>query len=402
MEQPLEGCVSPCEKIVITSDAEKVENESLPIFDTMMMRGEFLRQLRSLADQDDQERTLTSHCNTESIISLRNNEHKSESLDNLGDSKDDFNEILDDDDVVTLPCGNTVLDYNSYLAHQRYYDDYKHVGYTFIDYGAIKYLGKQTSNNLEENQSLDDGRLIISQDCTLGKGGFCWDAAFVLGEYLISVKDHWSSSSKTSQKSSDSIASIPKVLDLGSGTGLTGIMIAKACNCHVTITDLPELINLMQTNIRLNFYPSDVIDSFEDANVHGQNVDNSALKNVGLENMKTHLNEIYPNHRKSLGKISSRVLTWGDESQYPDDTFDVIMGADIVTSIYDPVSLAKTIHHLSSTSTKIYISGKSRLDLPHKVFETELRKLFRNVVKTKLSSRSRNPDIFIICAESKI
>ena len=41
---------------------------------------------------------------------------------------------------------------------------------------------------------------------------------------------------------------------MGSGTGLCGLMLAKAItNTHVYVTDLPELLNLMEQNLYLNF-----------------------------------------------------------------------------------------------------------------------------------------------------
>jgi hypothetical protein len=74
-------------------------------------------------------------------------------------------EIIDDneqgstfpDQIDVLPTNNnndrpcTVLRYESYLKHQRYHDDLKHVDCDFIDF--------QNDN------------LIIQQDKTLGKGG---------------------------------------------------------------------------------------------------------------------------------------------------------------------------------------------------------------------------------------
>ena len=72
-------------------------------------------------------------------------------------------------------------------------------------------------------------------------------------------------------------------------------------------------------------------------------------------------------------------------------------------TISDPFALAQTLHALSGPETKIYISGKSRLDKPHEEFDVELSRLFRTVKKfTNHDSRMRNPGVFIIFAEGKI
>jgi Lysine methyltransferase len=95
-------------------------------------------------------------------------------------------------------CGGSsaILDYNTWLrSDQRYHDDLKHIDYKYIDFGA-------------DFWDPDDRRpLIVEQDKSLGKGGFCWDAAYVLGEYL-------------SSQSLDLPAKCASVIELGSGTGL--------------------------------------------------------------------------------------------------------------------------------------------------------------------------------------
>ena len=92
-----------------------------------MKRGDFLRQLRMLELADQAERDSV---------------------------QDDTSQHLDDQ-VDVLPNKQRVLRYDSYLAHQRYYDDLKHIDCHYIDYGTIG----------------GSGRLVIEQDKRLGKGG---------------------------------------------------------------------------------------------------------------------------------------------------------------------------------------------------------------------------------------
>ena len=126
--------------------------------------------------------------------------------------------------ITVLSSGHRVLAYDSFLDNQRYYDDLKHVDCHFIYY--------ERSN------------LIIEQDKTLGKGGLCWDAAFILAEYLVATAATMSKTTTT------------RIIELGSGTGLCGLMLAKSLlmtkktpDCQFTVTDLPELLPLLERNL---------------------------------------------------------------------------------------------------------------------------------------------------------
>lgn len=102
--------------------------EPMGIADSLMKRGDFLRELRQLelADQAERDRQLRH---------------------------DD--DCPQDHQIDMLLNTQRVLRYDSYLTHQRYYDDLKHVDCHYIDYGTIG----------------GSGRLVIEQDKSLGKGG---------------------------------------------------------------------------------------------------------------------------------------------------------------------------------------------------------------------------------------
>lgn len=277
-----------------------------------------------------------------------------QSIDNCEEKKEDsIIEELQEDQIHTLPNSKRLLNYNSYLAHQRYYDDLKHADIHYIDYGNIL-------NSKGEN----GGRLVIEQRKCLGKGGLCWDAAYCLAEFVIDREDDFEG--EEGRK--------PTIVDLGAGTGLCGLMLAKATISHVEITEVPELEELMADNVKRNF---------------GDDKSSADDMTTGHDG-------------KAKGTISSRVLRWGVEEDYEGAPYDVIVGADIVTSLYDPVALAQTLHALSHSNTRIYISGKSRLDKPHETFNSEMNRLFSKVEKvTEVNSRLRSPGVFVICAEGK-
>jgi len=347
--------------------AEEEDDDNVDIaFQQLMNRGNYLRQLRLLALADEQERQAQMFAQTSFC------EEKKEDFD------DDDNipatgtfaakEVLEDS-VRILPTQEKVLDYNSYLAHQRYYDDLKHVDIKYMDFGNIK----NPSNGKIVDGDEDSGRLVVEQRKALGKGGFCWDAGFVLGEHVIAHEKEWNDNNRRRQG-----GAAPRVVELGAGTGLSGMMIAKTTQSRVEVTDLPELEDLMRDNINLNF--------------EGVGGDESYAEKLMFSD----------DEKKAKGTISSRVLRWGVEEDYGDVPYDVIIGADIVTSLYDPVALAQTLHALSGPDTRIYISGKSRLDKPHEEFDVEMNRLFGSVRKIERpSSRLRSPNVFIIVAEGK-
>lgn len=71
-------------------------------------------------------------------------------------------------------------------------------------------------------------------------GCVVWDAALVLAYYI-----------QTSQANAEFISN-RSILELGSGTGIVG-MVSAACGAkHVVLTDLPELIPLLNHNIEAN------------------------------------------------------------------------------------------------------------------------------------------------------
>jgi len=335
-------------------DEEEVEKEDVSTneFDQMMNRGEYLRQLRMLALADEEERRQAA-ASTQICRQSIDCEEKKEVDSTI------IEEEVQEDEIQTLPNNKRLLNYNSYLSHQRYYDDLKHADIHYIDYG-----------NIYNSQGENGGRLVVEQRKSLGKGGLCWDAAYCLAEFVINREEEWTVKTLEGED-----VRKPKIVDLGAGTGLCGLMLAKATNSHVEITEVPELEGLMADNVKRNFFGDTDKSSADDEMITGHD-------------------------GKAKGTISSRVLRWGFEEDYAGAPYDVIVGADIVTSLYDPVALAQTLHDLSHSNTRIYISGKSRLDKPHEIFNTEMNRLFEKVEKvTDVNSKLRSPGV--ICAEGK-
>ena len=295
-------------------------------------RGQLLRKLRALERQDEAERAATA----DGELSLQQ-------------------PVV----VVQTQAGATIVLYASFLAHQRYYDDLKHVDHKYIDFGDF-----QTGS-----------RLVLEQDKSLGKGGFCWDAAFVLGEYLV---QQLIETPATKQEI--------RAIELGCGTGLAGLIVAKAVpDCHVVLTDLPELMPLLNRNVHRNFHKD--IPIFEEE----------------VELREYMHRDVVSNNEHVRGSVSASILTWGDRGQEESHgTFDIVFAADVVATLYDPVALAKTIANLCHDKTTVYVSFKERLSSIHRHFEESMGARFGRIdIIRPTESRNRNPEIRIMIARAK-
>lgn len=393
-------------------DISQDDDDPISIADEMMMRGQRLRDLRRMFEEYEEER-MSNALEDESKVLLKcsslqhidvNHVLCSYDYDSNGTSHTFGTSVSAsetssltggvafEDQIDILPDSNLkALRYESYLSHQRYQDDYKHSSCTFIDYQ-------------NENQRKKQYRAIIEQSRYLGKGGLLWDAAVMLSEHLVANEEEWNICSKNYSRC--------KVLELGSGTGFTGITLAKATdNTHVYISDLPDLYPIMERNLKRNFeitnidipyslrmeeiltmdrgYAANEIPTKKD---HGEillsEVDVKALYDIQNDDYHERVKVI----NQTNSKITSTILRWGMQEDYGEGPFDVIIGADIVTNLYDPEALAKTMYHLSHDSTKIYICFKKRLSGPHIVFEKAINRFFHKISFVKPTTRLYNPN----------
>jgi hypothetical protein len=289
-----------------------------------MQRGSWLRTLRELARADDAARDgATTHTSTPSLL----------------------------------------LDYESFLQHQRVYDDLKHIDYKYIYFPG------------------DD--VLMEQQKSLGKGGVCWDAAFILGEYLIQTNGI---------PSKAALQPIKNILELGSGTGLCGIMLAKALDAHVCLTDLEPLLPLLRRNVARNFSS----DTSIGLGITDTKADNllDASDDPGL-----------PMEKSSKGTVSVQTLDWECEQDIrkcrEGTKFDLIVGADIVATLYDPVALAHCVYDLDCD--RVVISFKERLSSIHRTFEAAMAQYFGSVeICAPTNCRNRNPDVQILVATGRM
>ncbi len=318
------------------------------------------------------------------------------------------------DKIDILPDSKLkILRYDSYLSHQRYNDDYKHSDCHFIDFGYvgddILTSGNKSLMNAGFCVNQMPNRLIIEQQKSLGKGGLVWDAGVILADHLIATQDEWTRHYNDIITPCDSlsVASISaskhftKMVELGAGTGVTGLMIAKAVsNIQMVITDLPDVMRLMERNVERNFCidsighsPESTITDQElvimDRGDAAQEIPrlkelsgvSSQLSNADLCSMYDVCNDDYviDSFKQSNNYVSAKVLRWGMKEDYVDGPFDVVIAGDVVTSLYDPTALAQTIYDLCHEKSIVFICYKRRLDKFHDVFDDVMRLLFETV-----------------------
>ena len=80
---------------------------------------------------------------------------------------------------------------------------------------------------------------VLESPGYLGIGGKIWDSTYVLLNYL-------------GRASSKYLIEGKKLIELGSGTGIAGIAVASLRPSKLILTDLPEVVPLIEENIRLN------------------------------------------------------------------------------------------------------------------------------------------------------
>ncbi|XP_067847581.1 EEF1A lysine methyltransferase 3-like [Heptranchias perlo] len=139
-------------------------------------------------------------------------------------------------------------------------------------------------------------------DINLGVSAFIWESGLTLCRFFEREKMSFCGR---------------KVIELGSGTGIVGIL-AVMLGGKVTLTDQPHVLKQIKHNVSINVPPS-------------------------YEHYST-----------------VRALSWGsNHTQFPND-YDVILGSDIVYYPPDYPILIQTLRHLSNQRTTIYIATEMR------------------------------------------
>ncbi|EPQ29388.1 uncharacterized protein PFL1_03143 [Pseudozyma flocculosa PF-1] len=184
------------------------------------------------------------------------------------DDHDNGNGDDDDDDGKDMRDVRTATDFSIVPVQRdsiinqrvtiRYYTDASVAPITF-DPASPPPASPTTTATVEGDGEGQRGRawydVVLTLDMTEGCGGKIWPAAEVLGAYIASK--HAPAASSSSYSSAESTTSSgwkgKTVVELGSGTGLVGFLVAKmGLGCRVWVTDQIPMLPLMTSNHALN------------------------------------------------------------------------------------------------------------------------------------------------------
>ncbi|XP_055513365.1 EEF1A lysine methyltransferase 3-like [Leucoraja erinacea] len=189
----------------------------------------------------------------------------------------------------------------------------------------------ETFENKERHFEFCGHRLQITQHLkTLGIPAVIWPSGLALCRYFDKVRMDFSGK---------------KIIELGSGTGLVGIL-ATLLGGEVTLTDLPKVLHQVEDNV---------------------------LKNVP----------------SALGKRAQVcALEWGkDEGMFPSD-YDVVLGSDLIYHPRHFQSLIDTLLHVSSPHTIIYFSSNISANMGGRSFHQEIvPKYFNSEILDEITAK---------------
>jgi len=187
----------------------------------------------------------------------------------------------------------------------------------------------------------------------LGVAAVVWDAAVVLGEYLVDQPD---------------LVKDKKVIELGAGTGLVGIVASKLGGL-VTITDRSQSLKSVEQNVRDNGYHNHHCTTFTDTSLDCRSSNNDCEQ----ANSRTDPSDIDSDCSSKKPNVSA--LTWGENLDMYPNAFEVVLGADIVYIEETFDDLITTISHLTDCRSVVLIAARLRYRRDELFFE-KFRRLF--------------------------
>ncbi|XP_067894490.1 EEF1A lysine methyltransferase 3-like [Heterodontus francisci] len=157
-------------------------------------------------------------------------------------------------------------------------------------------------------------KITMFKGASLSISAYVWGPGIVLCQYFQDEKIDFTGK---------------KVLELGSGTGIVGIL-AVLLGGDVTLTDRPYVLKQIEYNVVANIPAT------------------------------------------SRPRAKTRALVWGaDQDSFPSD-FDFILGSDIVYSPSQFPALLRTLQHFCSDKTTMYLSSNLDARMGAENFHQEL------------------------------
>ncbi|XP_020372072.1 EEF1A lysine methyltransferase 3-like [Rhincodon typus] len=177
-------------------------------------------------------------------------------------------------------------------------------------------------------------------NANLGFSAYVWEAGIALCQYFQNEKISFTGK---------------KVIELGSGTGIVGIL-ATLLGGDVTITDKPNILKQIENNVSINVPAA-------------------------------------CQHR-----VKVRALTWGEDQTKFSTVYDFVLGSDIVYSSVSYPALIETLRYLARQGATIYLATEIRRSNDSALFhEKLLPRYFNCQVVESLETKS-----IIVCKLSKL
>ncbi|KAJ3244221.1 Methyltransferase-like protein 21D [Chytriomyces hyalinus] len=183
--------------------------------------------------------------------------------------------------------------------------------------------------------------VLTFEESDAGIHGRLWDSALVLCDALSDL---------LSSRGFNESGRMPKILDLGCGTGTVGLLIASMIQAEVVLSDIPECLSLARKNVEAN---------------------NSSISAVG-------------------SKVSVKGMWWGDlEAVRQLGTFDLIIAADVVYETEYFEDLMATLSGSCAVGSEIWLVYKRRgLSMDEEVdFFKKMDQRFTNVTNDSASEK---------------
>jgi len=198
---------------------------------------------------------------------------------------------------------------------------------------------------------IEDVNIQLAQDPhSPHLGGYVWLSSMVLCSYLQNLALHHRRDRHEPVKVDDKATWI----ELGSGVGLMGIMLAKLGVQRVVMTDIEELVDTMTTNVTLNGMICKDLDGRE----------------IGTS----------PPTGKEEGQVVVAPLFWGDKEAImkTKDRYkpDYILACDCIYSEASAIDLVETMALLCTPTTIIVCMSEVRNQAAQDAFIREAKRLF--------------------------
>eukprot|EP01117_Protostelium_nocturnum_P017494 TRINITY_DN7120_c0_g1_i1.p1 TRINITY_DN7120_c0_g1~~TRINITY_DN7120_c0_g1_i1.p1 ORF type:complete len:285 (-),score=101.37 TRINITY_DN7120_c0_g1_i1:122-976(-) len=184
-----------------------------------------------------------------------------------------------------------------------------------IPFDAVELTTEEEKERYEQSLpiEIEGNRLTIQQDEVKGPksvGNAIWDSSLVLAKYL-----------EKKNRSEPNFLRDKTLVELGSGCGISGIA-ACLLGAIVTLTDMQEILNILEKNI----------------------VSNGIREKVGGHD-----------------RCKVKELTWGETpiENFGGETFDFILGADVIYHKRAVIPFLQSAHSLSNSNTIFYLAFES-------------------------------------------